>query len=193
MNAFETYVSYLAMKAHFTQKNYDYIKYNGKIRANVKSFETRRDKYAFEKLSKMDDVETRILSNFLVNPKTWIGNIISSEGQTIYKQHIKKTQSLTRLFTLEIKKLKNDFNSNFIVEDGQWPFIVRLCKSKEISIETLIIINDIINVFPYWNKEIEDTIIWPIMYNQVTKYSPFLQKDKKKFKKILKDYFSLYK
>lgn len=190
---FESYVTYLAMKSHFTQKNYDYIKYNGKIRANEKSFDRRKDVYMFHKLSKLGDVEARVLANFLHNPKVWVGDIISDSGQRIYTEFVKRNQSLSRMFSQDIKKLNMDFNSNFIVKDGQWPRVVKLYKAKEISIETVLIINQLIDIFPYWNENITDTIIWPMMYNQLTKYKPFLKFDEKKFKKILKDEFSLYK
>lgn len=193
MNSFETYVAYLALKAHFTQKNYDYIKYNGKIKANSKSFESRKDKYMFHRLSKMGDIETRIMSNLIEDPKLWIGDIISDKGQKRYTEYLKRNQSLTRNFTLDLKKMDSNFDSNLIVRDGQWPKVVRLYKTKEICIETLIILDDIFDLFPYWNKKIDDNIIWPIMYFKMTKYKLFLEIDAKKYKKIIKEQFSEYK
>ena len=51
---FDVYQKYLAMKNHFSNKGgYDYHQYNGKVRANKTSFEVRRDKYFFYKLSKL--------------------------------------------------------------------------------------------------------------------------------------------
>ena len=54
---YDAYVKYLAMKSHFTDKKYDYIKYNGKVKAWRTTFETRRDKYFFYKLSKQKNPE----------------------------------------------------------------------------------------------------------------------------------------
>ena len=39
MTGFEVYKMYLSLKQHFTKPDYDYYKYNGKVRANEKSFE----------------------------------------------------------------------------------------------------------------------------------------------------------
>ena len=39
MTGFEVYKTYLALKQHFTKQEYDYFKYNGKVRANENSFE----------------------------------------------------------------------------------------------------------------------------------------------------------
>ena len=49
MNGLEAYSTYLAVRNHFKTKNYDYFKYNGKIKVNEDKFRTRRDHYQFEK------------------------------------------------------------------------------------------------------------------------------------------------
>ena len=51
MTGFEVYKMYLSLKQHFTKPDYDYYKYNGKVRANEKSFEQRQDRYFFKKLA----------------------------------------------------------------------------------------------------------------------------------------------
>ena len=64
---YDAYVKYLALKSHFSQKNYDYIKYNGKVKAWRTTFETRKDKYFFYKLSKMKDPVEFLIANFIDN------------------------------------------------------------------------------------------------------------------------------
>jgi len=44
---YQVYTEYLALKSHFTNKNYDYFKYNKKVRATLTSFNRRKDKYFF--------------------------------------------------------------------------------------------------------------------------------------------------
>lgn len=51
MTGFEVYKMYLALKQHFTKEKYDFYKYNGKVRANEKSFEESSDRYFFKKLA----------------------------------------------------------------------------------------------------------------------------------------------
>jgi hypothetical protein len=55
MTPFESYTTFLALKNHFTTDSYDYIKYNGKVGAKPSSFDVRKDKYQFYKLSKHKD------------------------------------------------------------------------------------------------------------------------------------------
>jgi len=55
----------------------------------------------------------------------------------------------------------------------------------EISIETICILNDIMNFFPAWKKKIDDDIIWPEFANKCLKYTPFINYDKDKFTKLI--------
>ena len=43
MTPYQVYTKYIALKNHFTQKNYDYFTYGGKVRAKETSFEVRKD------------------------------------------------------------------------------------------------------------------------------------------------------
>ena len=52
MTGFDCYRTYLAFKNHFTKDNFDYFKYGGKTNATTTSFNKRKDKYFFEKMSR---------------------------------------------------------------------------------------------------------------------------------------------
>ena len=71
MSAYECYREYLALKQHFTKPGYDYHKFNGKLRVSPASYEKRRDKLYFQKLSRHEDPRGLIVSNMLRDPKVW--------------------------------------------------------------------------------------------------------------------------
>ena len=52
MTGFEVYKMYLALKLHFTSDTYDYFQYGGNAKASQVSFDQRRDKFFFVKLSR---------------------------------------------------------------------------------------------------------------------------------------------
>jgi hypothetical protein len=189
-DAYEMYVYYLALKRHFTS-SYDYHKYNGKINASITSFETRKDKFFFYKLSKRSDAKDFILSNMVNNPKIWIGDMLSDNGEQVFTEWTRRQQSLSYIFKSELGKLDEDFDSNLITKDGQHPKLLRLHTSGNISKETLIIIDDLTNVFSYWSKKILDNIIFPDILNICNKYKPFLNYDKSKMKQILVAQFTI--
>lgn len=187
-DAFEIYMYYVALKKHFTS-SYDFHKYNGKVRVTVDNFENRNDKYNFYKLSKRDDAREFILSNVVNDPNVWIGNLFNDKAEKVYTDWKKRQDSLTYFFKQDINTLDEDFDSNLISIDGQHPKILRKYLSKQISTETLIIMNELTNVFSYWDKKLVDKIIWPDIKNKCIKYKPFLSFDKSKYKAILIDTF----
>jgi hypothetical protein len=188
-DAFDIYVYYLALKRHFTS-NYDFFKYNGKVKANAMSFENRKDKFFFYKLSKKKEAKDIILANMLANPNAWAGELLDDKDESIYKEWIKRKQSLTYQFKSDIINLDDDFNDNFVVHDGQHPRLLKLYMMNDISLETLVMICDITNCIGHWEKNISDTIVFPDINKLVRKYRPFLDYDKPKMRKILLDKYN---
>lgn len=177
---------YLACKAHFTRDNYDYFKYNGKIRANSTSFDTRKDKYFFYKLSKKQDLLNFYVSNMVEKPDIWAGDLLNDKSQNIYNEWKARQQSLSYRFKLEVQDLYPDFDDFVKVEDGQHPKLYKLYRQGLLSIDTLAILDSIYNIFEYWNREVSDPIIWPRDCAVIMKYKPFIHYDIKKFKSVLK-------
>lgn len=185
-DAFELYIYYLALKRHFTS-DYDFFKYQGKVSANINSFEKRKDKFFFFKLSKRKEAREILLANLLEEPNIWIGDIFDDKAEARYTEWLKRQQTLTYSFKRELNHLTDDLQSDIVTEDGQHPKLLRLYTTGNISIETLIILNDVIKFFGYWNKNISDTIIWPDILNKCKKYRPFLEYDLEKMRKIVLD------
>jgi hypothetical protein len=186
-SSFRVYVDYLALKKHFGTEDYDYHRYNGKVRASFDKFAVRRDLFFFYKLSKQEDAHGVLLANIVSNPNCWIRDIIEERGLELYRDWIRRKESLTYTFKNELKKLDPDLKENFIVRSGQHPKLMRLFMSKEISLETFTILVAITNSYPYWEKEIVDKIIARDIMVKSRKYFPFLNIDTKKFSQIVKD------
>jgi hypothetical protein len=72
------------------------------------------------------------------------------------------------------------------VTTGDYPILLTKALRKEISPETLIVLNKILNFLPMWNRKIADTIRWPDYEMKLTKYASFLMFDDVKYKLILK-------
>lgn len=192
MNGFQTYKMYVALKNHFTSSTYDYFRYNGKTRASIKTYEARKDKYFFEKLARKRDVQDFILANIIEQgPSVWVGDLASEQqAEENYRHWVKRQQSITYMFTNEIDKLELPYDQNIIVVDGQHPPLLKHVIQEDISIETLIILNDLCSFTRHWNKKIEEKVIWPSLYAKCKKYRPFLKFDREKLKQIVINKFS---
>ena len=192
MNGFQTYKMYVALKNHFTSDTYDYFRYGGKTRASIKTYEQRKDKYFFEKLSRKRNVEQFILANIIEQGATvWVGDLASEQqAEDNYRNWVKRQQSITYIFGNDLNHLDAAYDQNIIVVEGQHPPLLKHVIQRNISIETMVILNNMCSFFRHWNRKIEDQVIWPSIYQKCKKYKPFLKYDKDKLKKIVIDKFS---
>jgi hypothetical protein len=192
MMPFDCYKTYIALKNHFTKDSYDYLKYAGKTRASLDSFYKRRDRFWFEKVSRQKtdkEVEEFFVANFIscTDPQSlWIGEIIK-DGEEKYKQWQKRVQSLSYIFKEETEKLfsQHKFEEVFNCSKSH-PVLLRMFLSEKISLETLVIYDKIFQYGNNFDKKLKDPV-WEIVSRKIKKYSPFLNIDVFRYKKILKE------
>ena len=189
---FETYQAYLGMKSHFTNPKYDFIKYGGKSRATMTSFNKRKDKYWFEKTSRKysdQEVIDFLLSNFVnaTNPQNlWIGEIINS-GERTYAEWKMRQQSLTYMFKEQSENLlsENDLSKVFSCSKGH-PLLLKKYLGGEVSLETLSILEKIFSFQKNFDKKLDDPV-WETVSMKLKKYLPFLNINVFQFKKVLRE------
>ena len=190
VDPYDAYVKYLALKSHFSDPKYDFIKYNGKVKAWRTTFETRKDKYFFYKLSKKKDPVEFLIANFVDNDDFYIGDIREDRANQVYMDFKKRQQALSYTFKSDLSKLKEDFNNNIIVPENEHPYLLRLYMRKDICIETLTLIDRCVKMFSYWDKELDGDIMWPSIKLKAQKYSPFLNVDINKYREIILSTFN---
>ena len=189
----DAYRQYIALKNHFTKEKYDYHRYNGKSRATVQSFYKRKDRFWFEKLARNKDdkeVVEFFISNFITctDPnKLWIGEMIK-EGEDRYTSWKKRTQSMTYTFKEEIDSIfsNNNFESMFALDGSRHPQILKEYLRDNISLETLVICDMILEFRSNFDKHLDDPV-WLSVSMKMRKYSSFLNIDVSRYKKILKE------
>jgi len=198
VNGFEIYKVYLAVKLHFTSKNqsYDFHKHGGRTTAKLATFTKRRDRYFFHKLSKSYNNTTIVdyfVSNFVTNTNLWVGDIIGHSGDENYKEWSKRIEALHYYYEQDIDYLlermtANDmrFDDIFTSKDGQHPPIVKMILSKKISVETFVILEDILSFAKRLDKEISETVLWPKLHDRMVRYRPFLKFNITKYKVTLR-------
>ena len=192
MTGYEAFSLYTSLKLHFNSDSYDYFRYNGKVNTSVDAFENRKDKWHFYKLSRRFDNEEQgrdfIVANLVHDSNVWVGNLLVEESNVQYRKRQKVIQSLTYTFTNEIESLVSHNNPNdlFMIHDGEYPELLQKLLHDEISIETVCILNKILNFLPAWDKKINDTIHFPNISRKLKKYTPFIQFEPTKYKIILK-------
>jgi hypothetical protein len=195
-SGFSAFAMFNAIKLHFTTDSYDYIRYHGKSNVTADNFTNRKDKYSFYKLSRkyrLEDLKNFYVANLLEKDVNWIGDINNLEGEETYKKWQKRNQSLTYRFEqdiIELLSLTDSPNEMLMVDDGQYPLLLKKVLQNTVCVETMVILNDIMNFFPMWDKKISDTVVWPTLKRRYVKYTPFINYDKIRLTSILKDNLS---
>jgi hypothetical protein len=199
-SAYKAYQTFIALKQHFSKTNYDYFKYNGRIKSNINSFRTKKDRFQFERLTRKygeSELVEFLVSNLISNPDVWVGELCRNPDYDVrYQNWKKKKQALTYQFQCDIlciKELDKSFNVLFQCTQMEHPRIFDLYNEGTISLETIIGIDMVLGCFVHWDRILKGDIIWDDFYHMCRQYTPFLNYDVKqrnKFKDILRKEFT---
>jgi hypothetical protein len=192
MTPFEVYQTYLSISRHFTTNSYDYHKYCGKSKCSLKSFYSNKSRFFFEKLSRKyedDEIINLFVANYAfseISGQIWIGDIVRN-GEETYKNWMRRTQSLSYIFKDEVSIFNSkNFDEMFEIEGNRHPKILKEFLQKKLSLETMIILNNILGYKRQFDIKLQDPV-WEFVSMKIEKYAPFLHIDSNKFKSILKE------
>ena len=199
MHGFDVYRTYLAMKLHFTNNNFDFFQYDGKVRAKETTYQQRPDFYFFETLArKLSDQEVKeyLLASFVTadSPgKVWIGDIKRS-GKDCWLAWTKQNESMSYIVKQDLSDVANhletqgDSFNNLFETLGQHPTLLKLHVKGVVSLETLIILDMILGYTKEWDKKLKDPL-WEMLSFKIRKYKPFLSINTQRYRQVLKDTF----
>lgn len=163
------------------------------MKASLQSFYKRKDRMWFEMLSRKKK-DQEIIDFFVANfvscddPQSlWVGEIIRN-GEDNYKNWNRKIQSLSYLFKEEVNSLfsSKKIDELFLIKNNQHPQILKEYLQGKISLETMVILNQILDYQKQFDKKLMDPI-WEFVSIRIKKYSSFIHIDILKYKKILKE------
>lgn len=182
MEPIDVYLMYCAMKAHFGKGDYDFVTYKGKTRIKRDTFYKRKDRSFFVKLSRKykteQEIQNYFVANFIKDKKGYIANF-NDENYESWKL---KRQGFFDMFEVEMKPLVEAFEDLFTVTNGQHPKLMREFLGGRVSLETVIILDELVNFGPDWDRALKDDIIWNDLNNLIDNYERFLTIDQEQYK-----------
>ena len=78
------------------------------------------------------------------------------------------------------------------IQDGQHPLLLKEYLGKRVSIETLVILDDISKFTKKWDTELKNDVVWPKVKKLIKDYKKFLTYDKKKCTLILNSFINQF-
>ena len=192
MIGYDLYCTYQAIKLHFNSENYNFFQYDGKTRVSVDAFQKRRDKFLFHRLARKyrdDEMVPFLVSNFVHSDDNWTKSLLEEEAESTYREWKRKTDSMSKIYVEDLEKIasKDNFNELFKVEDGQFPKLLTVFLQNDVTIETMVILNNIFDFIRIWDKKISDDIIYPKVSRRIRKYGSFLNVNVDKYKNLTKE------
>jgi hypothetical protein len=170
------------MKAHFSKNDYDFLTYKGKSRVPRNSFYKRKDRIFFVKLShkyeEYEDIKNYFVANFVTERNGYIANF-NDENYKIWKD---RRSNFYDIFTEEIRPFVKDFNPIFKVKNSEHPFLLKEYLGKRVSIETLIILDELLEFTINWNRSLAEDYIWYDINKLMKNYKRFLTIDKNQYR-----------
>lgn len=179
MNAFELYKIYIALRLHFSDVNYDFFKYKGRVNATIDSYKKLQpmEMRAFEKISSFKEPKTYMVGNFIFSNENYIRDF-NEDRYLKYRKYIINGEYF---FKEELNKLRLPLNSNFNIETSEEiPYIIYLINSNQISIYTACIFNKLIK----WANKTKNPLI-TTQVNKINKSQDFFKYDDRSVKEIL--------
>lgn len=151
MDGVKAYRYYMAIKLHFTSEKFNVFENKGAIKGSRETIQARNDYYIFEKLGRKFSTDKEyiqyIASNFMYGNHDVVYNI-GYESESLYKEYIKRKQSITKVFTDDCHTIVNELDKiNFT--NNQLPYIIRLYLSNRITLETVRILDDKLNIIQH--------------------------------------------
>ena len=169
---YECYKLYLALQRHFST-DYDFHKYNGKVNASVDAYNKRNDKFSFEKLSKIIEVDERVdffICHFLENPKCWIRDM-SKQSYENYKAHLRL---FPKTFKSDLEFISMHNPVDLMKTGNDIPLIHQMAINKKICLETIITMDYFFPFVDKHEKEVSIPFVFPEHIKRIKKYRPFL-------------------
>ena len=181
MEPIDVYLMYCAMKAHFSKNDYDFFTYKGKSRVPRNSFYKRKDRGFFVKLSRKyseEDLKNYLVANFIIDRRGYIANF-SNENYELWKE---KRNNFYNMFTDEIRPLVKNFNPLFEVKNSEHPILLKEYLGKRLSLETLIILDDLVKFSNTWDNRMAEDYIWFDLKKLMNNYKRFLTINKNQYR-----------
>ena len=181
MQPIDVYQMYCAMKAHFSKSSYNFIKYGGKTKVSRDSFWKRNDRYFFVKISKKynnDEIKHYLLSNFIQNRNGYIANFNDQN----YENWLDRKMMFYNIFQQELKPYIKNFEPLFEIKGGNHPTLLKEYLGKRVSLETMVILDELVDFSKKWDEQLGDDVVWPDIKNLMKNYKGFLTINKNKYR-----------
>jgi hypothetical protein len=201
MTGFKAFRYYLALKLHFNNDKYNVFENKGNIKYSYENFNSRNDRHIFEKLARKFDTDKDLIQFLVANFAYGHDNMIFAieEANEYYLEWQKRKQSISRIFkddlnTIELESQKNVLSLDQIINFtlNEYPSIIKLYLGKKIAIESISILNDLLDFIPKWKQNPSGMLILESDIRRIEKLKGFVKYEQQKIKPIFNEFITIF-
>lgn len=201
MTGFKAFRYYLALKLHFNNDKYNVFENKGNIKYSYENFNSRNDRHIFEKLARKFDTDKDLIQFLVANFAYGHDNMIFAieEANEYYLEWQKRKQSISRIFkddlnTIELESQKNALSLDQIINFtlNEYPSIIKLYLGKKIAIESISILNDLLDFVPKWKQNPSGMLILESDIRRIEKLKGFVKYEQEKIKPIFNEFITIF-
>ena len=201
MTGFKAFRYYLALKLHFNNDKYNVFENKGNIKYSYENFNSRNDRHIFEKLARKFDTDKDLIQFLVANFAYGHDNMIFAieEANEYYLEWQKRKQSISRIFkddlnTIELESQKNALSLDQIINFtlNEYPGIIKLYLGKKIAIESISILNDLLDFIPKWKQNPSAMLILESDIRRIEKLKGFVKYEQEKIKPIFNEFITIF-
>ena len=174
------------MKRHFTS-DYDFIRYKGKVRVKLATFDKRPDKYWFQKVADHHDPHWLLITNLVDDPHRCVGEIVKDTHH--YAEHMGRIEALTHTVRRDLEGMDNDICAELSLTAHGHPILARRCLANTVSLETATVISSLTGCGVLWRNS-SDQVLKDVG-TRLVKYGAFIKFDRDTMRKIVRDHFAV--
>jgi len=201
MTGFKAFRYYLALKLHFNNDKYNVFENKGNIKYSYENFNSRNDRHIFEKLARKFDTDKELIQFLVANFAYGHDNMIFAieEANEYYLEWQKRKQSITRIFkddlnTIELESQKHALSLDQIINFtlNEYPSIIKLYLGKKIAIESVSILNDLLDFIPKWKQNQSGMLILESDIRKIEKIKGFVKYEQERIKPIFNEFITIF-
>lgn len=172
LTPFDFFQVYQAIYLHFSKDSeYDFYKYNGKVKSSLEKFEARPDKYSYHKFTrKFTD-----LGDFIY----FVAWCFMTKDKVSSKTIMRYQREFNEKWLKWHKDRLVNYGKDLIIiskDDTEGKSIYDKYLAEETHLGTLLIMDFLTGVFDSWNEKKKGTYPWDDFYYRVNKFIPFYER-----------------
>ncbi len=176
MNGYEAYQTYLSVKLHF-DSDYDFFKYHGKSRSSEQSFNLRKDKYSYHKLSRMyNDQEfvSFLAVMFCHDDRVFVRDLFGPTPETRFKEDSQWKKEWKKNLLADLQTMGTFSEAIKRKDEFSYPPLLTLAFQGEVNYNTMALLEEHAKILTAWNKFLQGDFIWDSYYKRMCNYVPFV-------------------